>query len=156
MDPHAPTPQDYADDPARLLDLVQAVLEVLREQCEAVEWKEKENQLREICKTIGNLEGSRTSVPEEMRRLKIDLIGALDGKKEIEDRLAVLLDGMEDLLKEAGRRKRGRPRKHAAPEPVKPAPPPPPMQAMPPKRKKRPAKGESGKGQLSLWGEDEP
>lgn len=134
----------FLDDPGKLLDLVEAVLGELRAARDEPEWRKLERQLREVCKAIDKLETSRTPVPDDLRRLKMELLGSLEGKKDIEARLDKLVEGLGFLSQHQRQPKpRGRPPKNAKP----PAPLPKPGPVLREDNRPRPAE------QLKLFDE---
>jgi len=84
----------YIEDPSKLLDLVEWALRELRGQRDDPELCAKERQLREVRRAIEKLETARTTVPDDLRKLKMDLLLATEEKKSIEDRIAALTSGL--------------------------------------------------------------
>ncbi len=63
----------YIKDPAKIVDILDTVIKKLSEQCHAKDTCNKAVQLDEISKTIARLKDSGASIPDELRKLKIEL-----------------------------------------------------------------------------------
>lgn len=92
----------YADNPEELVALIRATLGDLRATAKRPEWAAKETQLREIASTISKLEKLKVEVPEDLRRLKTDLLGELTVRDEAQERLSILRAALLSLAGELG------------------------------------------------------
>lgn len=63
----------YIKDPEKILDILDTVIRKLTEQCHNMDTCNKAVQLGEISKTISRLKNSGASVPDELRKMKVEL-----------------------------------------------------------------------------------
>ena len=92
----------YVEDTDSLVDLVRAVVDDLQGTTQRPDWKHKEAQLREVSAAITKLEKAKFEVPDDLRRLKMDLVGELAVREEAEQRLEGLGKALADLAQELG------------------------------------------------------
>ena len=92
----------YVEDTDGLVDLVRAVMDDLQGTTQRPDWKQKEAQLREVSAAITKLEKAKFEVPDDLRRLKMDLVGELAVREEAEQRLEGLGKALADLAQELG------------------------------------------------------
>lgn len=90
----------FLDAPGQLLQLCKEVVERLDEQRQGAELDEYEKQLREIARAIDQLEKADIAIPDELRRLKTDLVAKLAVRDEISNKLAKLADGFKEVLQD--------------------------------------------------------
>lgn len=88
---------NYVESPKLLLKLCREVIDELYVHKENSEIKEMETQLKEISKTIDKLEEAQVQIPEDLRRLKVDLISQLSVQDEIDSSLKELATGLEEI-----------------------------------------------------------
>ncbi|HNS79329.1 MAG TPA: hypothetical protein PKM17_11835, partial [Syntrophorhabdus sp.] len=93
-------------DPLKIIDTIDASIKSLIEQCKTKATPEQVLQLNEITKTIKRLQDSKASVPDELRKLKIELSAivtehnnALHLLRSIEIRLAHTITDLRAKIK---------------------------------------------------------
>jgi len=89
--------QKYVDNPDGLIALCDAVLQQLRETSQPVTIKQKQAQLKEVSRSIEQLEKLSVAIPDELRDLKLNLVTELDTSTENKDRLEKLLIGLREI-----------------------------------------------------------
>src|SRR6266516_2591089 len=107
MDSHGTHATTSPSDPRALFDRAAALLADSRAVIVGLshleqnpDYEEKANQLREISRTIARLEGARTTVPNELRNLKTELVAELSLQEQCRETLESLKDGLTELLAE--------------------------------------------------------
>jgi len=97
----------YVEDTDSLIDLVRAVVDDLQSATQRTDWKHKEAQLKEVSSAISKLERMNIEIPDDLRRLKMGLVGELAIREEAEQRLEVLGKAFADLTQELGQKGAG-------------------------------------------------
>lgn len=94
----------FLDSPASLLDICHEVIVALDAKRNRPNIEAQKKQLREISRSIENLENNGVPVPDELRSLKIDLVAKITMKEEIvvetDSALEELAIGFEETLKD--------------------------------------------------------
>ena len=83
-----------------LLQESRAIIEGLSQFQQTPDSEEKANQLREISRTIARLETARTTIPNELRSLKTQLVAELSVEEQCRETLESLRGGLTVLLTE--------------------------------------------------------
>lgn len=90
--------QKYVDNPDNLVALCDAVFQQLRETTQQATIKQKQAQLKEVSRSIQQLEKLSIAIPDELRELKLNLVTELETSTENKDRLEKLLVGLRKIL----------------------------------------------------------
>lgn len=94
----------FINDPNLLIKLCREVIDQLDTGSESAENIESQTQLREISRTINRLDKIGVPIPEALRAEKTRLAAALSNKTETSQHLILLIDELEDLVKDIKRR----------------------------------------------------
>lgn len=93
----------YLNNPSALINVVRQAIRDLEAGRGIPEFNEKNTQLKEIARTISNLEAGGVSVPESLRALKMDLVADLSAREDAEKMLSCLEFGLNECLDEIRR-----------------------------------------------------
>jgi hypothetical protein len=95
---------EFLNSPLTLITICQDVISALEVKRRGPGLDEKEEQLKEISRTIEKLEKIGVAVPEQLRSLKSKLIADLAIREEINRYFTTLFNGFEGILKDLSSR----------------------------------------------------
>ncbi len=87
----------YVDNPQLLIDLIDLVFETFINSSYQSDIEQKRIQLIEVSKSIEQLSKVSVSIPDELRKLKLELIKEIEVGGENNGKIKLLVDGINQI-----------------------------------------------------------
>ena len=87
----------FIDNPEKVVNLLRTLINEIEEKRKVKNVQDKESQLQEISKSINKLESLKVPVPEELRKIKMDLMSELSLRDSMTKKLSILQSGLKEL-----------------------------------------------------------
>ncbi len=87
----------FVDNPEKAIDLLRAVIAEIDDRRKVKNVLDKESQLQEISKSINKLESLKVPIPEELRKIKMDLMNDLSIRDSMTKKLGIIQSGLKEL-----------------------------------------------------------
>lgn len=90
--------KNYIEDPDALVALCESVINELLASTNNLELKEKQAQLIEVSRSIDQLAKLSIGIPDELRNLKISLVGEIETQTQSRDKVEKILKGLKEII----------------------------------------------------------
>jgi len=94
--------KQFVDEPEQLLELVRAILTEMKTRYDEAGSPDAEKKLLKISKLIEDFEANDLEVPDNLRRLKLDLVAEVEGTQDRREEYIEVLTGLRQVLDASG------------------------------------------------------